>query len=205
MEVGNDFADLFEVKDALKKKGSYYHRIDDNRLVVGYCSAPLTSVRRGSPPRPLRPSMSGKFTFAGNSRAARELEDRARRRGGTPPCERPARSSSQVGQEGAARHGPRAGQVGLDGHPVVLNATGMSSKVTYRRSLVDLAALRFTTQTMPDRYLPAAGLPWFMTMFGRDSIITSLQTLPFVPELAATTLRADARITTGFWAHSSHH
>ena len=36
MEVGNDFADLFEVKDALKKKGSYYHRIDDNRLVLGY-------------------------------------------------------------------------------------------------------------------------------------------------------------------------
>ena len=63
-------------------------------------------------------------------------------------------------------------------------------KVTYRRSLVDLAALRFTTRTMPNRYLPAAGLPWFMTMFGRDSIITSLQTLPFVPELAATTLMA---------------
>ena len=29
-----------------------------------------------------------------------------------------------------------------------------------------------------------------MTMFGRDSIFTSLQTLPFTPELAATTLRA---------------
>ena len=38
--------------------------------------------------------------------------------------------------------------------------------------------------------LPAAGLPWFMTMFGRDSILTSLQALPFTPELAATTLRA---------------
>ena len=39
------------------------------------------------------------------------------------------------------------------------------------------------------RSLPAAGLPWFMTMFGRDSIFTSLQALPFTPELAATTLR----------------
>ena len=36
IEAGNDFADLFEVKDALKKKGSYYHRIEDNRLVLGY-------------------------------------------------------------------------------------------------------------------------------------------------------------------------
>ncbi len=37
--------------------------------------------------------------------------------------------------------------------------------------------------------LPAAGLPWFMTIFGRDSIFTSLQSIAFTPELAATTLR----------------
>ena len=43
---------------------------------------------------------------------------------------------------------------------------------------------------MPNRSLPAAGLPWFMTIFGRDSIFTSLQALPFTPELAATTLLA---------------
>ena len=37
--------------------------------------------------------------------------------------------------------------------------------------------------------LPAAGLPWFMTVFGRDSLLTSYQALPFAPELAETTLR----------------
>jgi glycogen debranching enzyme len=62
-------------------------------------------------------------------------------------------------------------------------------KGTYQRSLVDLAALRFSPLTAGRRSLPAAGLPWFMTMFGRDSIFTSLQALPFTPELAATTLR----------------
>ena len=62
-------------------------------------------------------------------------------------------------------------------------------KATYRRSLVDLAALRFSPLIAGGRSLPAAGLPWFMTMFGRDSIFTSLQALPFAPELAATTLR----------------
>ena len=60
---------------------------------------------------------------------------------------------------------------------------------TYRRSLVDLAALRFSPLSASGRSLPAAGLPWFMTMFGRDSVFTSLQALPFNSELAATTLR----------------
>src|SRR5207253_7117860 len=59
----------------------------------------------------------------------------------------------------------------------------------YERSLIDLAALRFTSELFPEQALPAAGLPWFMTVFGRDSLITSFQALPFVPELAATTLR----------------
>jgi glycogen debranching enzyme len=65
-----------------------------------------------------------------------------------------------------------------------------SLRSTYQRSLVDLAALRFSPPLAGGRSLPAAGLPWFMTMFGRDSIFTSLQALPFTPELAATTLRA---------------
>ena len=36
IEAASDFADLFEVKDALKKKGEYYTRVDDGRLVLGY-------------------------------------------------------------------------------------------------------------------------------------------------------------------------
>src|SRR5438445_2673425 len=37
--------------------------------------------------------------------------------------------------------------------------------------------------------LPAAGAPWFMTVFGRDTLITCLQTLVFGPELSAAALR----------------
>jgi glycogen debranching enzyme len=64
---------------------------------------------------------------------------------------------------------------------------------TYKRSLADLAALRFFPD--PDQALcvPAAGLPWFMALFGRDSIIAAFQALPFAPDLARSTLLSLAR------------
>ncbi len=60
----------------------------------------------------------------------------------------------------------------------------------YQASLTDLAALRFYPPAFPDASLPAGGVPWYMALFGRDSLITSYQALPFFPELARTTLRA---------------
>jgi glycogen debranching enzyme len=42
--------------------------------------------------------------------------------------------------------------------------------------------------------LPGAGVPWFMTVFGRDTIITCLQTLLFGPELARTALEVLAEL-----------
>ncbi len=55
----------------------------------------------------------------------------------------------------------------------------------FDRSIVDLAALRIMGEVRGQHYvLPAAGLPWFMTLFGRDTIITALQTLWVGPELA---------------------
>ena len=47
---------------------------------------------------------------------------------------------------------------------------------------------RFSPYLFTSGALPAAGLPWFMAIFGRDSLITSLQALPFMPDLARTTL-----------------
>jgi glycogen debranching enzyme len=70
----------------------------------------------------------------------------------------------------------------------LLQARDASLERTWSRSLADLAALRlrWTGQGM----VPAAGLPWFMTLFGRDTLITSFQELLLGPEPAAATLRA---------------
>ncbi|MBA3736288.1 MAG: amylo-alpha-1,6-glucosidase [Actinobacteria bacterium] len=60
----------------------------------------------------------------------------------------------------------------------------------YRRSLADLASLRLRPDRASEAAMPAGGIPWFMAMFGRDSIIAAYQALPFQASLAATTLRA---------------
>ena len=52
------------------------------------------------------------------------------------------------------------------------------------QALVDLAALRIVDEAHPDRPVVAAGAPWFMTLFGRDSLLTSWMTLPFDASLA---------------------
>jgi glycogen debranching enzyme len=63
----------------------------------------------------------------------------------------------------------------------------------FERSVRDLAALRLHASGELGK-LPAAGMPWFMTVFGRDTIITCLQTLLFGPELARSALYALAEL-----------
>jgi glycogen debranching enzyme len=45
-----------------------------------------------------------------------------------------------------------------------------------------------------DGTLPAAGIPWYVAPFGRDSLITALQTLHVAPDRAVETLRILARL-----------
>ena len=51
-------------------------------------------------------------------------------------------------------------------------------------SAEDLGALRIFDGDRPDRSVVAAGAPWFMTLFGRDALLTSWMLLPLNPSLA---------------------
>ena len=64
-----------------------------------------------------------------------------------------------------------------------------SLRRAFDRSIADLGALRMRTGEYR-RPLFAAGMPWFMTVFGRDTAITSLQTLLLGPEIAIGALEA---------------
>jgi glycogen debranching enzyme len=176
IEAGCDFADLFEVKDALQKKGKYSTRVDGGRLVLAYERGTykrMTVISSSDSARIDRKGLTFKVRVDPHGEWTTDLVVAATAPGIQGREPRNMRRDLDKWVEGAPRL-----ECDLD-----------SLKATYRQSLVDLGALRFAPVTAGGKSLPAAGLPWFMTMFGRDSIFTSLQALPFTPELAATTLR----------------
>ena len=182
LEVGCDFTDLFEVKDALAKKGNSYQKIRDHQLVLGY----------------RRESFVRETLIGSTTPATEEAVDKLIFRITLQPKScwntkfhvKPMTSESTLGPIvlGSGNTTRRDLKQWLEQAPSV--TCHPEAMRVYGRNLVDIAALRFYPDTMPQHSLPAAGLPWFMALFGRDSLITSYQMLPFAPELAATTLRA---------------
>lgn len=61
------------------------------------------------------------------------------------------------------------------------------------QSLDDLQSLRLAEATSPGDTFLGAGVPWFLTLFGRDSIWAARMLLPLGTDLAAGTLRVLAR------------
>jgi glycogen debranching enzyme len=189
VEAASDFADLFEVKDALKKKGRYSTRREKRKLLLSYerdTYRRLTTISASAPAEVDEKGLTFSARIEPHGEWTTDLDVvTAAGVGG-----RYVRPKYERGQKGARPKMGRSLERWLQDAPR-LESDSDSLKATYRRSLVDLAALRFSPPVAGrGTSLPAAGLPWFMTMFGRDSILTSLQALPFTPELAATTLLA---------------
>ncbi|HEY7976344.1 MAG TPA: glycogen debranching N-terminal domain-containing protein, partial [Ktedonobacterales bacterium] len=191
IEVGSDFADLFEVKDALKKKGEFYSYVAEGRLVLGY--------RRGKYAREtwITSSTPAEITALDTPALVYHAHVEPHGRWETNLDVSLGRIANGIGFQTAKYHSADEQakpdmQVGLDAWIAAapkLICDWEPLGETFKRSLVDLAALRFYPIALPGAALPAAGLPWFMAVFGRDSILTSIQALPFAPELAQSTLR----------------
>ena len=64
----------------------------------------------------------------------------------------------------------------------------------FAASTEDLGSLRIFDPDHADRAVIAAGAPWFMTIFGRDSLLTSWMVLPLDPSLALGTMRTLASL-----------
>jgi len=63
-------------------------------------------------------------------------------------------------------------------------------QLAYQQAVSDYAALRlYDHDFSTDVWLPAAGIPWFVAPFGRDSILASIQAMPLHPLFAIGTLQ----------------
>jgi glycogen debranching enzyme len=72
----------------------------------------------------------------------------------------------------------------LLGAPPVLRADDERLATAWRRGTRDLTSLLLADADHPDDSYVAAGAPWFMTLFGRDSLWASWMALPWTTELA---------------------
>ncbi|MEV5446832.1 glycogen debranching N-terminal domain-containing protein, partial [Streptomyces sp. NPDC052644] len=186
LEMGSDFADLFEIKHQQPKKGRTSAVAGDNALRLTYRREAFhreATITSSADARVDQAGMTWSITVAPHCEWSTRLT--------VTPIIHGARGEDvrAITALGAAR-GPsvirdeqadlvaRAPQLGCDCEPLA---------GAYRQSLHDLAALRYESITLGVRLL-AAGLPWFMTLFGRDSMLTSLQVLPFLPELVPPTI-----------------
>ena len=177
---GSDFADIFEIKDKLSKVGEFARRIDTDRVTLVYRHADFyrETTIRASGAFFTDESLTFRLSLAPNQTWRSEVEISLATNTHRPVPMRSHQPNMDQSLEEWLEAAPR------------LESDSDDLRRTYHRSLVDLAALRFYPETVPDASLPAAGLPWFMALFGRDSLIASYQALPFVPELCRTTLRA---------------
>jgi glycogen debranching enzyme len=188
LEVDADFADLFEVKDGFVAERDISCRHDDRTLTLAYqrdgfrrsvtiaANRSVSVTRHGFSCSPiLSPGEQWSATFVVTPHSAQP---------GTRFTER------VIHGELDAVHAAKSAELEqwLARAPTLQTGDAGLAR-TYRASLSDLGALRMQPDLDRIATLPAAGLPWFMALFGRDSLITSFQALPYLPELAATTLR----------------
>jgi glycogen debranching enzyme len=202
MNFDADFADLFEVKDRqLTKKGTISRRVHSQHVELIYqredferrtiVNAEGARLSQGAAEFLLRlgPAESWSRTLQVSFESVAPQAEPAAV--GGPP-------SSEIRRPQVISHRDQM-DAWLEAAPEV-RASWDSLRHTYERSLRDLAALRLHAQALPEgAAIPAAGLPWFMAVFGRDSLITSYQALPFVPQLASATLQVLARRQAKVW------
>ncbi|MEO3745623.1 glycogen debranching N-terminal domain-containing protein [Plantactinospora sp. B5E13] len=185
MEIGCDFADLFDAREARPRPGQTVRMVEDGRLrfchqrnrhvaeTIVTSTEPVDIDESGLTFR-IELGAHGTWTTTlyavGIIRGAGGRDVRESVRGYTEV--RPEK------RQELAEWLARAPQLVCDSEAL---------QRTYRRSMIDLAALQYTGLTSQVR-LTGAGLPWYMTLFGRHSMLTGFQTLPFVPEIARQTL-----------------
>ncbi|NYD78408.1 amylo-alpha-1,6-glucosidase [Arthrobacter cupressi] len=183
LEVGADFADLFEVKEARIQR-----QWDETRQPHGD-SLTIKSVWQDLSKTVI---ITAQGAHAGPDALTYDVlipakEQWSRRFHAVPVADGESPAAPFAHQGEASPHDVRQREW-VEKIPVVQMGS-RSIERTLRRSYEDLGALRIEDPEHPERVVVAAGAPWFMTLFGRDSLWASEMALPVDPSLALGTLQ----------------
>lgn len=180
VETEADFADIFEVRGARRRWRRTVHRdAGPRRAEFAYQRGGHTRRTMVTFSRSMTPSAGGHTVVARLERGRPwdlnvtvRTERHHTRDSVPPPPER------RVAPELVSRWLERAPDV---------SSTDLRLVTAWRQGLRDIASLLLTGPA--GNFLPAAGLPWFLAVFGRDACITAMQTMLLGPEIPFGTLR----------------
>jgi len=184
---GVDFADVFEVRGLRRaRRGQMLNpRVDGNRVELRYRGLDdaerSTEIFFDCAPNEFD-SQHAVFAIRLEPGENRKLECRIAA----------GRTTHHAGNFGAAVEERQAELARFRDGWATISASNSRFATMIRRAAVDLTSI--VTRTETGGAFIMAGVPWFATLFGRDSIITALSILPFHPEIAAGTLRTLAAL-----------
>ncbi|MBP0632719.1 amylo-alpha-1,6-glucosidase [Cupriavidus sp. AcVe19-1a] len=179
-----DFADLFEVRGTrrLRRGTTHAPAVTTDAVTLSYTG--LDETRRETQlsfdPAPEQLTGSGASFVLGLEPFATQALRLAIRCASVQVSSTPPKSFF-----GALRESRRELRHAAHRAASILTSNELFNDVA-RRSVSDLYML--LTNTVHGPY-PYAGIPWFSTVFGRDALITALQTLWLDPEIAGGVLR----------------
>jgi glycogen debranching enzyme len=181
-----DFADLFEVRGFKRTRRGTRSAPQVAGDSVRFFYRGADQVRRFSDivfkPEPASLEAGrASFIFTLKREEAKELEVRIE--GGSQDAIANKRSPVQYRDALAKR---RAEIAQYEAGWSTITSSNESLEALLRRSSADLTSM---IRYSPEGTFTMAGIPWFATLFGRDSILTSLLVLPFNPALAVGTLK----------------
>lgn len=194
LEFDTDFADLFSVKDGSPRPlGDVSWSVEADETLVA--EARSTDRQRGvrvhcegaTVPSPGVLAVQALIPAHGEWRTTLQVHPVADDAVVSPafPRTEPLQETAPVARLRAwRRHSPE------------IDLPGDRLDVVLDRSVQDLGALRIRWAADHGGFsdVVAAGAPWFMTLFGRDSLLTAWMALPIDPDLALSTLNALARL-----------
>jgi len=79
--------------------------------------------------------------------------------------------------------------------PVDIETSHPTLPMIWRQAVADMEALRMTDFAVRrDVFIPAAGIPWYVTLFGRDALVVAMESISGFPEFAIGALDRLSRV-----------